>query len=139
MRSTCLRPEPVKIVFTRSACELVHHFENGEVRRNASSGSTHDTERAADVGIDESAGLQEARRDRIYGGPYLPPPPELTPLSPNSTPLSPETPPSSRGEWSATLSLHSPLELGVSGESGVELGESGVSSGGGGRYGPPYE
>ena len=37
---------------------------------------------------------------------------------------------SSGGEWSATLSLHSPLELGgVSGESGVELGESGVSSG----------
>ena len=46
---------------------------------------------------------------------------------------------SSGGEWSATLPLHSPLELGgVSGESGVELGESGVSSGGSGRYGPPY-
>ena len=75
-----------------------------------------------------------------YGGPYLPLPPELTPLSPNPTPLSPETPSSSGGEWSATLSLHSPPGLdGVSGESGVGLEESGVSSGGSDRYGPPYE
>ena len=62
----------------------------------------------------------------VYGGPYLPPDPpprELTPLSPNSTPLS--------------LKHHRVLGQSGSGESGVELGESGVSSGGGGRYGPP--
>ena len=45
---------------------------------------------------------------------------------------------SSGGEWSATLPLHSPLELGgVSGESGVELGKWSEFWGSGG-YGPPY-
>ena len=58
-------------------------------------------------------------------------PPELDGVSGESGLGLGESGVSSGGE-SATLSLHSPLELGglsLSGESGVELGESGVSSG----------
>ena len=65
-------------------------------------------------------------------------PPELTPLSPNPIPLSPKTPPSCREEWSDSVALHSPPQLGgVSGNSGVGLGESGANSRGSGKYGPP--